>query len=194
MANVDYPNGATLVGHLHGAPLNSTVRKYVCPASDGTALFIGQFVKSGGSLSADEDGILRPTITAAAATDTLRGVVVGFERKITDLSVLHREASTLRSVYVCDDPYAIYALQEDGDTTPLTADECGENVDIIAGTGSTTTGRSNAEIDSDSNGTATAQLRLLGLEQPIDGNNAIGANARWLVLINEHELKSTTGV
>ncbi len=195
MANVNFPNGATPIGHLYGAPHNGGVRKYVCPASDGTALYMGQFVKLGGSLSADENGDLRPTAIAAAAGDALLlGVVVGFERLITDTSVLHRAASTLRSVYVADDPYTIFEIQEDSVGAALTADECGENADIVVGSGSTVTGRAASMLDSSDHKTGTAQLRILDIARPISRSNAIGDYCRWRVLINEHVFKSTTGV
>jgi hypothetical protein len=45
-----------------------------------------------------------PTVAVAAAGDTLRGVVVGFLPKQSDLTVLHREASTNRIALVVDDP------------------------------------------------------------------------------------------
>jgi hypothetical protein len=41
--------------------------------------------------------------------------------------------------------------------------------------------------------TATLQVKLLGLSRRID--NAFGEYAKWLVLINNHELRAgTTGV
>jgi hypothetical protein len=49
-----------------------------------------------------------PTIAVAAAGDTLRGVVVGFLPKQSDLTVLHREASTNRIALVVDDPNVVF--------------------------------------------------------------------------------------
>jgi hypothetical protein len=117
--------------------------------------------------------------------------VVGFEPNRDDLTKQYRPASTARYVYVNTDPYAVYAIQEDSDTSTLAAADVGNNCDIVVGTGSTTTGMSAMEVDSSTKNTTTAQVRLLALSQKSD--NAIGTNAEWEVMINEHEYKTTTG-
>lgn len=86
----------------------------------------------------------------------------------------------------------MYEIQDDSDGGALTAASVGLNADIVVGTGSTTTGTSAMELDSSTVNTTSAQLRILGLSHRAD--NEIAANAKWLVMINEHELKSTTGV
>src|SRR3990167_6429679 len=115
MANTDSVRGFKLVGTLHGkAP---RIRTYFIPAADATAVFLGDAVKSAGS--ADSDGF-HATVAQAAATDILRGVVVGVDqiRGVAATSQVlyrnHRPASTAMYVEVCDDPDAIYEIQEDG--------------------------------------------------------------------------------
>lgn len=188
MANSDKPFGARLVGHISGSPFNAQIRRYSVPASDGTALFVGDFVKSDGS--ADADGV--PGCIQAAAANTLLGVVVGFEPVPTNLETMHRLASTLRYALVCTDPDAIYEIQEDSVGSNLAATDVGGNADIIVAAGSTVSGISAMELDSSTAVTTTAQLRILGLAQRAD--NEIGANAKWLVRINEHELDTAAGV
>ena len=68
----------------------------------------------------------------------------------------------------------------------------GNNADVVVGSGSTTTGSSGMELDSSDVKTATAQLRILQLVQRED--NAVGDNANWEVMINEHRLTTTTGI
>lgn len=187
MANVDRVNGARPVKHLDGSPYNGAVNRYCIPASDGTAVFIGDFVKSGGS--ADANGV--PTVIAAAAGDALRGVVVGIVPDTAD-SLIYRAASTLRYVLVADAPDLVFEIQEDSVGGALAVTDVGENADIVVAAGSTSTGTSGMELDSSTHATTSAQLRILGLRQRAD--NEIGVNAKWLVSINEHELKSTTGV
>lgn len=198
MANLSRPNGLRPVKTLNGAPWNGQVHMYLCPSADGTAIYVGDAVKSGGTAGAagvfvngqDVEGM--PTIARCAAGDTIRGVVVGFLPKQSDLSVLHREASTNRIALVVDDPNVVFEIEEDAVGGALSATEVGENADLVATAGSATTGQSGMVLDSSDHKTATAQLRILGFVKRPD--NAIGANAKVLVLINEHELKSTTGV
>jgi len=187
--------GARVVGHLYGAPFNGGVGRYVHDSGDAVAIYKGDFVKLAGSAATTDIGQLTagmPTVVQAAAGDALLGVVVGFEAKLSDLSVLHCEASTTRVVLVADDPNIIISIQEDSVGGALTVAEIGENADIVVGSGSSVTGMSGMELDSSDHKTATAQLRILRLD-PTPGND-IGTNAKFLCLINEHVFKSTTGV
>lgn len=186
MANVDRVNGLRPVAHRNGAPYTGAANRYYVPSSDGTAIFVGDAVKSAGS--ADSDGV--PSVAQAAAGDAIRGVVVGVE-PVTDESTSYRAASTERYVFVADDPDLVFEVQEDSVGGDLAATDVGSNADIVVGSGSTTTGTSGMELDSSTAATTAAQLRILGLAQRAD--NEIGTNARWLVSINEHELTSTTG-
>ena len=211
MANIDAPNGAKPVRFLSGAPWNGQTNMYLLESGDGTATFVGDFVKLGGSAGSagtvvngiDVEGM--PTIVQAAAGDTLiLGVVVGFLPNVTNPSAVnYRLASTNRIALVVDDPYVIFEIQEDSVTGTLVAADVGLNVDFIVAAGSTTTGLSGMEINSDGSlGTGTANLRILRLVPRPDnhqGDNATSSsstyvNARYEVLINEHAFKSTTGL
>ena len=190
MANTDRVNGARPVRYLNGAPWNGKVNRYYLPSTDGTACFVGDFVKSAGS--ADADGV--QTVAQAAAGDALLGVIVGFEPNPDNLSLLYRVASTARYVLVCDDPDVIFEIQEDSVGGAMTAGETGNNGDITVAAGSTSTGSSGMELDSSNviaTTTGAAQLRVIRLSNRAD--NEIGTWAKWEVLINEHEHKSTTG-
>lgn len=199
MANTNRANGFTPIGQLDGSPWNAHVHMYLAPSSDGTAIYVGDAVKSGGTAGAagtvvngqDCEGMA--TIAVAAAGDTLRGVVVGFLPKQSDLTVIHREASTARIALVVDSPDTVFEVQEDSVGNNIAVTQVGNNFDLAYTAGSSTGGRSASQLDSsDASGTATAQFRLLGLSKRVD--NALGTNAKWKVVINEHELKSTTGV
>lgn len=189
MANVNRPNGLRPVKHLDGSPYNGAVNRYLIPASDSTATFVGDAVKSGGT--ADADGV--PTIAQAAAGDTLRGVIVGFEPDPTNLSGNYRAASTARYALVADAPDLVFEVQEDAVGGALAITAVGNNADLVVGSGNTSSGASGMQLDSSTAATTTAQLRVLGFSQ--DPKNEVGvANAKVLVAINEHELKSTAGV
>jgi hypothetical protein len=74
MANTSKVFGLRLVGTSRGGAHTARIRMYFVPSSDGTAIFLGDAVKSGGSA----DSVTGcPTVAQAAAGDTIRGVVVG---------------------------------------------------------------------------------------------------------------------
>lgn len=188
MANTDMPSGAIPVD-AHGGGYCGSVNVYYLPASESNAIAIGDFVAMAGS--ADADGV--PSITRATAGSTnIVGVVVGFVPSADYLSQTHRTASTERYALVADDPDQFFSIQEDSDGGALAATDVGSNADISPGTVSTTTGLSNMEIDSSTATTSAAQLRIIRLDPSPD--NAIGANARWIVKINEHIFSKTAGV
>jgi hypothetical protein len=193
MANTNAPTGLRPVRYRSGAPYNGACNTYSVPASDGTALFVGDPVIIGGS--ADANGV--PTILRATAAGGayISGVVVGFEPLRTDLTVLHRAASTLRNVFVADDPALIFEIQEDGIGGALAVTDVGLNVDLIATqAGSTATGKSGWSADTSTKATTnTLQLRIEGFVQRED--NEVGvANAKILVSINLHQSRNLTGV
>ncbi len=189
MANINKPFGLRPVRHFSGAPWNGATELYSIPAGDGTAVFVGDIVKPGSS--SDAAGI--PDCIQAAAGDTLLlGVVVGIVPDYSNLGLLNRAVSTLRYVQVCTDPTTVYQVQ--ANSTVLVTD-VGLNGDIDVAAGNTVTGLSGMTLDTDGTpalGTGTAQLRILGVSQ-IPGND-LGLYTVCDVLINEHAMKSTTGV
>lgn len=198
MANSDTPFGMKPVQHLNGAPWNGKVNMYYIPSTYGTAIYVGDPVDADADAGAagvvvngiDVEGM--PAIAAATAGSTLRGVVVGFLPLQSNLETLHNPASTARIALVCDSPDVIYEIQEDSDTSTLAVAEVGQNADIIYTAGSAVTGRSKVELDSSSHVSGAANLRILGLaKRP---GNELGSFAKWLVVINEHDFKTTGGV
>lgn len=189
MANTSAIFGARLVGHLYGSPYNARVRQYVVAVGDGTALFLGDFVKMTGSSVANELGLMLPIVTAAAAAEVLTGVVVAFQANANDLTKVYRPASTLRTVWVCDDPNAIFEIQSTG---TVDGSEFGANANIVYATGNTIFATSGTQLDHASILTTPLQLRILGMPQRSD--NQVGTYCKLLCMINEHIFKSTTGV
>lgn len=190
MANRDAVFGARLNGHLYGSSYDARIRPYVVLATDATALYVGDFVKLTGTGGTSDYDQTLPGVTQAAATETLVGVVVGFAPNSTYLNQIYRTASTLRTVFVCDDPYAKFEIQASSDAA-IAVTDFGANADIVVGTPSTVFGTSGMELDQTTITTATAQLRILGLEQRPD--NEIGLHAKLTCMINEHQFKTTSG-
>lgn len=94
-------------------------------------------------------------------------------------------------VLVADDPNQLFEVQADGSDIDAQTDMF-QNYDIALGSADTTYRKSTAELDSDTaSATATVALKLIRLLPRI--NNALGANARCVVKLNNHQLAGGTG-
>lgn len=197
MANADTPFGLRPIRHRNGAPYNGSFGAYYTAATYGTALYVGDPVirVAGGSnataLNAPGGvfpiGTL-PIIEKATVGDgnAITGVIVGFGPDPDGLGRIYNPASTARLVYVADDPDLVFEAQMEG---TLTATMVGLNAVLIyTHAGSTSTGRSGAEVDT---GTTTApaadasyQLTIRRMVNRSD--NEMGLNAKVEVTINNH--------
>lgn len=191
MANSNAPRGLSPVRFKNGRPYNGAVTRYFVPASDGTALYIGDPVILAGS--ADSRGVPTVTIATAAGGAYVTGAIVGFDPNPDNLTLTYRPASTARYVMVADDPDLVFEIQEDSVGGALAATNVGQNADLIAGAGSTATGQSGWQLDSSTaNTTNTLQLRIVELTNRED--NEIGVNAKWLVMLNLSSQRNLTGI
>ena len=119
MANANNPRGLIPVRYRSGAPYNGGYNTYYVPATNGTAMFIGDPVIAVTAAS-DANGI--PTVThAAGGSGTyITGAVVGFvsagDPAVTRTQDLgpYRAASVAAYVMVADDPDLLFEIQEDG--------------------------------------------------------------------------------
>lgn len=178
MANQNVAFGLKPVRDAGSAPYNDGVEQFYVPASDGTALHVGDPVIKAGS--ADTAGVA--SVTRAGVTGAITGVVVGFADP-AGMELGYRAASTAGYVLVRTDPDTLYEIQEDSDGGALAAADIGLNANLVAGTGSSYTRQSGFMLDTSSKATtATLQLRIVGLAQRPD--NAIGDQAKVLVKIN----------
>lgn len=197
MANVDRPSGFSPVRHLNGNPWNGQFNMYYVASGNVTALYIGDPVRTAGA--ADTLGKYA-TMQQAAAGEAVRGIVIGFSNTphvaadVTNLSRAYRPGETAMYVAVVDDPDVIFEIQEDSLTaTNLLATDVGMNVDFVSpSSGSTSTGLSNFELNSDSASASVLPCRLLGLVDRPD--NVLGDYARWNILFVEHEFRGTAGI
>ena len=198
MANANRPTGLSPVQSITGAPYNGGGRIYSIAASySAAALYVGDPVISSGT--ADATGIAG--IVLAAATGPIRGVIVGIGRNKeslanpSNLDITYRPAAAQSDTWyalVVDDPNTIFEVQEHANGTALSATEVGLNQVLYlgAGNGFVSVWQLASATDATPNTTSTLQVRLLGLAQRQD--NAFGANAKWLVKINAHELSAGT--
>lgn len=103
-------------------------------------------------------------------------------------------ASTGGTLWVYDDPEQEFVIQDDASAT-LDQAAVGANADFS--TESSTTDESNVELVASGVTSSTASLRIVGVAKtryPDGTENAVGAWCDWIVKINEHTYKSTTGI
>ncbi len=195
MANVDAAYGLA----LHEDNSQSSLITCVIPSGDNTATFVGDAVKlyDLDSIRIDGGPYALPVVQAAA-TDPIFGVVMGFNQVIPsgmDLGRRHRPASTSMYCFVKPaHPLDIYRIQCDDDTETIAVSDIGSNADIVVGAGSTVTGLSGMELNSDTTAaTAGLQLKLIGfVDRP---SNQVGvANQDVLVTINQNMAFNDAGV
>ncbi len=175
MANLDAPRGFTLIQSSSARPF----RRYYKDAS--VILGVGDPVIRATNSSSPEG---YPEVTRATTGAAITGIVMGREPDRADLSKLHVAAADACYVLVCDDPNALFEVQDNGGATGLVVADIGEHVDSVAAiNANTTTGRSNYELDTEAQATDNT-FRLESLVQRED--NAVGANAKWIVSVNLH--------
>ena len=192
MANIDAPFGFVPVRMQGGAPFSGGQSEYTISSTYGTNIFTGDL-----AIQAADGDI---EVSAATSTNNI-GVFNGCF--YTDSNGKPQYArywpasttSTDAVAFIIDDPNVIFEAQEDGSALAL-ADR-GTNTDLVATAGSTTTGRSGHEIDSDETGSAaTAQFRVVAVSKDPSNNTVASANCNWYVKILEHlnGPQSTVGI
>lgn len=169
MPNVDNPHGLVPLRTLTGGPPEMNLYE-----KDNSAPRICQ----GDLVQLEADGY----VAASAAGQTVN---VG-------VSAEYSASTVTDSIMVYDNPWTIFEIQDDGDTTASVQSHIGTCCDIIATEGYTTTGISRHEIDISDTQATSAQLKILRLHNA--PNNAFGSYARLEVLINEHHYKATLGI
>lgn len=188
MANVNSAFGLRPVRYLGGGTYNGACNPYIALASYATDLFIGDpVVVTGTSVAGVSGGSLQVINRAtAAAENQVTGVIVGFEPTPGVISTGYGAASTLRTVYVADDPNLLFEIQEDSDSNAVELAEAGLNANFASGTGSAYTKRSGFTLDSTSAAAdATFQMTIRNaIDRP--DNEAAADYAKYLVTINLH--------
>jgi hypothetical protein len=68
------------------------------------------------------------------------------------------------------------------------------NYDILYTAGNSANYVSKVELDDSSGVSTTAQLRVVGVSKNIENDDLASANVNFVIMINEHFLKTTTGI
>lgn len=182
MAYPDASFGFRPVRHRNGAPYNGAARAYWVDSSDNTALFIGDPVILDGTSNTSEIKVIGGTFppgtlpgatrATAGANNLVTGVVVGVMAANRE-SLPYRAASTERVILVADDPDLIFEVQADA---AYALADVGSNTNILfTHAGSTTTGRSGAEVDATAGADATYQCQVVAVvNDPKNEGAAVG--------------------
>ena len=187
MANKDAPFGLKPIGKVGQNGDNNGLSEYDISAS-ATAIYFQDPVQI----------LAAGTIGVCAAGDNILGSLNGvfFTDATTSKPTFanHLNASNTATDikgFVTDDPYQRYEVQADGATA---AADVGLNADIVYAAGSSPDYVSQVELDTSDQKTGTAQLRIIGISKDPENNEAGSANVNCVVIINEHQLKATTGI
>lgn len=181
------PFGLVPVRYKSGAPYNGACNVYSVASDETNNIFIGDPVIISGT--GDAAGV--PGVARAAAGGLITGVVIGFAPKngvtagsTTALNRGYRAASEADYLLVADDYNLLFEATEDGVGGFLATTSIGNNVDLVAGSGSVYTKQSGYMLDSSTATTLSAQVRIVGVSPRV--NNTIGTTSTvWLVSIVE---------
>jgi hypothetical protein len=196
MANLNAPRGLTPVSNMSGAPYNGSTRQFIHAVGDTQAIYVGDLVTAtGDSVFVNTGGTLQSfPIAAQFATGGIQdGVCIGVDL-ITRDSPVYAPASAQVVITVAVDPEILCLVQDNASGTALTANDVGNNCDILVNQGSVVTGYSGMVLNNATEaGTNTLDVKIMGQYQ-IPGNDlgssvsAGAANGQYLVKLNRHRL------
>jgi len=183
MANVNAAFGLVPVRHMSGNVPRAN--KYTIASGLAENIFTGDLC------IIDANGQVTPH-TATEVNNI--GVFAGCSYTASDGSYVYSQywptgtTATNIIAYIYDDPYTVYKIQSAGTPAQTNIGNC---ADVVAGSGSTTTGQSGFSLNGTmSNGTATC--KIIGLWESPD--NSMAQYAVLEVLVNEHLLKDSAGI
>lgn len=189
MANVDAAFGLRPVRHYFGGLVRAN--EYAIEPALAADIFRGDPVKSTGTTK---------RVTVATAGDRMVGVFDGCQYEDAQGNIVYAhywptgqtvKTGTVPKAFVFDDPHILFEAQMSG---AFAVTDIGAAANLVFGSGDTATGTSGVEVDSSAiGGGGEDQVKIVDWVR--DGANEVGANARVLVLINDHEHSIlTTGV
>ena len=191
MANVVEKFGLRPYRKLDGTPLVGAQNRYTIASNHSTAIFQGDLV-----IPLTAGTIDRHTANNSTA---VLGVFNGcFYTDPTTQKPTFRNsypgaivASDI-TAFVVDDPDAVFLM--DADATFAQADLF-RNYSVTTGSGNTTTGISEVQLDVSVSGTnASFIIQAIDISQDPDNSDTGSANANILVRINKHFYRSGTGI
>ena len=191
MANVAEKFGLRPYRKLDGTPLVGAQNRYTIASGHTTAIFQGDLV-----IPTTAGGVDRHTANNSTA---VIGVFNGcFYTDPTTQKPTFRNsypgsiAASDITAFVVDDPDAVFLM--DADATFAQADLF-RNYSVDTGSGNTTTGISEVQLDVSVSGTnASFIIQAIDISQDPDNSDTGSANANILVRINKHFYRNGTGI
>ena len=191
MANVVEKYGLRPYRKLDGTPLVGAQNRYTIASNHTTAIFQGDLV-----IPLTAGNIDRHTANNSAA---VIGVFNGcFYTDPTTQKPTFRNSypgSIVASditAFVVDDPDAVFLMDADA---AFTRADLYQNYSVTTGSGNTTTGISEVQLDVSVSGTnASFVIQAIDISQDPDNSDTTTANANVLVRINKHFYRNGTGV
>jgi len=189
MANKDAAFGLRPIGKVGQNRDNGGLSEYSIAANDTSTIYFNDPVKATAA----------GTIDVAGAGGDLLGSLNGVfytdptTKKPTWANHYSQVNATDIVAFVSDDPYERFEIQSNG-TNATTQASVFFNYDIAYTAGDSANYVSKVELNEASGVSTAAQLRLLGFSKDPDNSDISSANVNMVVSINEHFLKSTTGI
>ncbi len=191
MANVVEKYGLRPYRKLDGTPLVGAQNRYTIASNHTTAIFQGDLVipLTAGNIdrhtannSAAVIGVFNgcfytdPTTSKPTFSNSYPGAIVA-----SDITA-----------FVVDDPDAVFLMDADA---AFTRADLYQNYSVTTGSGNTTTGISEVQLDVSVSGTnASFVIQAIDISQDPDNSDTTTANANVLVRINKHFYRNGTGV
>jgi len=189
MANKDAAFGLRPIGKVGQNRDNGGLSEYSIAANDTSTIYFNDPVKATAA----------GTIDVAGAGGDLLGSLNGVfytdptTKKPTWANHYSQVNASDIVAFVSDDPYERFEIQSNG-TNAITQASVFFNYDIAYTAGDSANYVSKVELNEASGVSTAAQLRLLGFSKDPDNSDISSANVNMVVSINEHFLKSTTGI
>ena len=189
MANKDAAFGLRPIGKVGQNRDNGGLSEYSIAANDTSTIYFNDPVKATAA----------GTIDVAGAGGDLLGSLNGvfYTDPTTKKPTWANHYSQVNAAdivaFVSDDPYERFEIQSNG-TNAITQASVFFNYDIDYTAGNSANYVSKVELSETTGVSTTAQLRLLGFSKDPDNSDIGSANVNMVVSINEHFLKSTTGI
>ena len=191
MANVAEKFGLRPYRKLDGTPLVGAQNRYTIASNHTTAIFQGDLVipLTAGNIdrhtannSAAVIGVFNgcfytdPTTSKPTFSNSYPGAIVA-----SDITA-----------FVVDDPDAVFLMDADA---AFTRADLYQNYSVTTGSGNTTTGISEVQLDVSVSGTnASFVIQAIDISQDPDNSDTTSANANVLVRINKHFYRNGTVV
>jgi len=193
MANKDAAFGLKPIGKVGQNKDNQGLSEYSIAASTTSAIYQNDPVK------VTDNGTIDVAGTTGSILGSLNGVFYTDSSTSKPTWANHLETSNAATDivgFVSDDPYERFEIQSEG-TLPKV--NIFANANTVYTAGDSANYVSKVEISATTGTTAASQLRIVGVSKDPDNSELLNAttyatNVNVIAMINNHALKTTTGV